>query len=131
MSLSHSRSPLILFFLQYNILSFTLFFLPLWYYLFYYSRPHNLFDSSLTFNIDCFLILLILPMQWVPWLNGLSTLWPVRPSRYQNARRVRDFSRFLICLVTKGDNVDVSFPLVTNWVISLLLSLRAAKLVMD
>jgi len=65
--------------------------------------------TSTNLNWDTLMILiLIVPSQWITLLNNIFMLWPIRFDQYKNKPRTRHFERFIICLVTRGDNVEVS-----------------------
>ncbi|KAK3313375.1 glycosyltransferase like family 2-domain-containing protein [Apodospora peruviana] len=103
------RSKYIVLALQYNFISLFLIAFPVFYYFNYYGRPSHLIDESITFDLGCAVALLILlPGDGVRWLNILFNLWPARPDRYRNSEKVRTFSRLLICMASKGDNIDAS-----------------------
>ena len=95
--------------LQFNAVFFVLIAVPTFYYSYYYARPHHRIDETITFDIPCLVALLaLLPGEGVLWFNALCNLWPPRPHRYRNSEKVRSFSRMLICMASKGDNIDVS-----------------------
>ena len=97
--------------LKYNFIAFILIALPTFYYYNYYSRPCYLIDDTITFNFSCAVALLVLlPKEGLLWLNVLFNLWPEQPDRYRNAKKVRKFSRLMLCLASKGDNIDVCDP---------------------
>jgi hypothetical protein len=99
--------------LKYNFIAFILITLPAFYYYNYYSRPDHLIDETITFNLSCAIALLVLfPGEGVLWLNVLFNLWPEQPDRYRKSKKIRKFSRLLLCLASKGDNIDVSYSFV-------------------
>jgi len=109
------RTRLTLGLLQYNAVFFVLIAFPTFYYFYYYARPHHRIDEALYFDFSCLVALLaLLPGEGVLWFNALCNLWPPRPHRYRNSTKVRNFSRMLICMASKGDNIDVSPSLMTS-----------------
>ena len=101
------RSRFTLAILQYNAVVFLLVAGPAFCYFYYYTRPAHVIDNSIVFDLACAVALLVLlPGDGLVWLNVLFNLLPPRPDRYRNQPKVRNFSRLLICLASKGDNVD-------------------------
>ncbi len=104
------RSQYTLSFMQYgSIVAFVLVGVPLFFYSFVLLRPLILIDDTIVFDFECFISLLIMmPGQCVSWFSVLTHLWPVNMDGYRGREKVRKFDRLLICLVSKGDNIDAS-----------------------
>ena len=71
------------------------------------SAAAVLASTNLNRDTIVFLILLV-PSHWIVWLNNMLILLPIGLDRYKSKPRTRHFERLIICLVTRGDNIEVS-----------------------
>ena len=94
--------------LQYNFVVFGLTAIPTFYYSYYITRPSHIIDDSIIFDLCCAIALVVLlPGDGVSWLNVLSNLLPPKLDQYRKSDKIRTFERLLICVVSKGDNIEV------------------------
>jgi hypothetical protein len=109
------RSRFIVVALQYNFVAFIVIAIPLFCYFYFRLRPSVLIDEKIAFNLSTAVALLVMvPRQFLAWLSILVNLWPVRPDQYRKSAKTRSFSRLLICLASKGDNIDVRHPMLCS-----------------
>jgi hypothetical protein len=66
-------------------------------------------SSHIIFNVDSLaLIFFLFPSRLFWWYGIAVSLAPFKVDQYKLLLRSRNFGRFILCLVTRGSNVEVS-----------------------
>ncbi|KAF2164708.1 glycosyltransferase family 2 protein [Zasmidium cellare ATCC 36951] len=72
------------------------------------SYFHIPVDDSTSWNWGAFIwLVMVLPSKPFHHFSMLAACWPCNPFRLTETPTIRNFSRLLICLVTRGDQEDV------------------------